>query len=64
MREDTRASNKTYIVRADRITALWYRRQIVAAWCADTGNAANLWYAHVLTRDAALAQDPPKLKLP
>ena len=57
-------SNKTYIVQADRITAMWYRRQIVAAWDADTGYAANLWNAYVLTRNAALAQDPPKRKSP
>ena len=55
MRDDT----KTYIIRRDRITALWYREQIIAAWYEDTGDAANLWNAHVLTRDAALAQDPP-----
>ena len=53
-------STKTYVIRRDRITALWYREQIVAAWCEDTGDAANLWYAYVLTKDAALVQDPPK----
>ena len=60
----TPLSSKTYIIRRDRITTMWYRRQIVAAWYADTGDAANLWYAHVLTKDAALAQDPPKGESP
>ena len=50
---------KTYIIRRDRITAVWYREQIIAAWYEDTGDAANLWNAYVLTRNAALAQDPP-----
>ena len=58
-RYTTMSNDKTYIIRRDRITAVWYRQQIVAAWYEDTGDAANLWHAHVLTRDVALAQDPP-----
>ena len=60
MREDARASNKTYIIRRDGITGVFYGPNLISAWDSMTGLIVNLWYAYViLTRDAALAQDPP-----
>ena len=48
-------NEKTYIVRAQGIAAMWYNNRIIAAWAESSGERINLWYAYVLTREIAAA---------
>jgi len=43
---------KTYLVRADGITAVWYAGHVLSAW-DNVGNSVNLWYAYIVTKPAA-----------
>ena len=44
----------TTLVRAERITAVWFGGHVISAWYDDTGDACNLFKAHVLTSKALL----------
>ena len=40
---------KTYLIRADGITAVWFAGHVISAWYDVTGDSANLWLAHACT---------------
>ena len=43
---------KTYVVRHEDITVVWYNDRVLSAW-DDAGNSVNLFYAHAITKALA-----------
>lgn len=41
---------KTEVSRANGITAIWFDGRVLSAWHDDTGEGANLFAAHSITR--------------
>ena len=41
---------KTYIIRRDGITGLFYGPNLISAWDA-AGNLVNLWYAYIMLKE-------------
>ena len=40
---------KTYVIRHEGVTAVWYGGRVLSAW-DDEGNSVNLFYAHAITK--------------
>ena len=47
---------KTYIVRHEGITAVWYNGQILSAW-DKAGDSVNLFLAYVVTKRLVVDED-------
>lgn len=43
---------KTYIVRTEDITVIWFDGRVLSAW-DNNGNSVNLFYAHTITKELA-----------
>lgn len=43
---------RTYIIRRDGITGIFYGPNLISAW-DGAGNLVNLWYAYLILKDPA-----------
>jgi hypothetical protein len=44
--------NKTYLIRAQGITAVWFKENVLSAWWTENGESCNLWLAYASTENA------------
>ena len=49
---DNPTGMRTYIIRRDGITGIFYGPNLISAW-DGAGNLVNLWYAYLILKDPA-----------